>query len=155
MLVRYLLWGAAAIALSLGVSGCTSVDYVYNDTLVKKGFISQESLKEDKEKSKDRLFYIPKQLGGIKVKDSSAPGGERLFLIRRDKSSVVAETQVFEGKSEYFDRAYFSFAANPKEYVGFEFRFEDDSNKYFEKAYFNIGANKKKSFVGVELRFVY
>jgi len=153
MLLRYLTWGAVSV-LSIVVSGCANIDYVYTDTLVKKGIISQES-REDGEDKKSMIFYIPKYLGAIKVKDNSEPNGDRLFLIKREKSALMAETQVYEGTYKYFDRIYMSVGASPQDYVGLQFRFEDDDNKYFEKAYLHIGANKKKNRVGIELRFVY
>ncbi len=153
MWFRYLLWGTV-VMFSMGVTACSSVDYVYNDTLLKKGLISEQDFKSDKEKKRDSLFYIPKMLGGVKVKDSSAPGGERFFLIKRDKSSIVAETQIYEGNYKYFDRAYFSLGASASDYIGMQFRFENDdkdAKRLFEKARLNIGANKKKGMVGLEL----
>lgn len=156
MLGRYLILGAVALTLSVGVSGCSSIDYVYNDTLVKKGLVSEELVLKDKEEAKDKFFYVPKQLGGIKIKDSSAEGGERLFILKRENSSVLAETQIYKtDKNKYFDRAYFTMGGSLSNHIGMEFRFEDDSNKLFEKAYFNVGINKKKERVGIELRFVY
>lgn len=153
MLLRYLVWGAVLI-LPILVSGCSSVGYVYNDTLVRNGIVESES-QEENEKNKDKIFYIPKQLGAVKVKDSSVPEGERLFILKREKTSILAETKIYDGKTSYYDRAYMTIAGSTRDYVGLQFRFEDDNEKYFEKAYFNIGANKKKKRVGLEIKFVY
>lgn len=157
MFKKYLIWGTVAL-ISINLVGCKSVDYVYTDALVKKGLIDETAAKKEKQSKKDDLFYIPKQLGGIKIKDKDAPDGERTFVISRQKKSLVAETKILEGEKkydDYFDRAYFSATAGQDDYVGMQFRFEDDDKKYFEKAYFNVGADKKKNRVGIELRFIY
>jgi hypothetical protein len=156
-MLKYLIRGTIFVTLSIIITGCTNnIDYVYNDALAKKGFIPKDVLDKENEKARDNLFYIPKQLGGIKFKDDNAPEGERVFLIRREKSSIIAETQVYEGKDyKYFDRAYFSAGASTSDYVGLQLRLEDDENKLFEKAIINVGANKKNGRVGLEMKFTF
>lgn len=105
------------------VVSCSSVEYVTSREVpyVKASGFSEDHLDSKKKQFGALLFKAKKK--------SDTPDDTRAFLIRKDSSSYVAETLLYDNS------------------------FDDKAT--FEKTYFSFGADKKNKRIGLKLRFVY
>ena len=127
-------WCFCIITLLIS-SACSQMEYVDNHTLsqIDGTLVSKQDLKTP---------FSTRQLGGLvfrsknddETTDTHAAlkeekHDERVFLIKRDKQKIMAETLLFDNTNV--------------------------ANSTFKKSYFSFGADRKRSRVGFEFRFVY
>lgn len=115
-----------AIPFCLTAAACSSsVEYLDNGSLQSSNLVSG-SYKEDLIAEKGNGL---KQFGAFVVKTGDKNAEPRVFVIKREKGKIMAETLLFDNTGE--------------------------KNSMFEKTFLSFGANRERSSFGISFRFVY
>lgn len=117
-----------AIPFCITATACSSVDYVDNKTLQESNLVGG-NLVSNNFSEQGGAFKGMKQFGALVIKPKNKDADPKVFMLRREKQKLVAETMLYDSKG--------------------------DKKSMFDQTYFAFGANRETSTFGVSFRFVY